>query len=93
MSDTKAVHIASVKYVNDYKLRIRWANGKTMPVDLHEPIFRVKGMSPLRTKEIFAEAEKGHGGHSVVWPGEIDMGADRLWEMTLEQDRADAYYV
>jgi hypothetical protein len=21
-----------------------------------------------------------------VWPGGIDMGADRLWEMTLEQN-------
>ena len=91
MSDTKAVRIASVKYVGDYTLRIRWVNGKTMPVDLHEPIVRVKGMSSLRTKEVFAEAGKGEGGHSIVWPGEIDMGADRLWEMTLEQaGRTDA---
>ena len=90
MSYTRAVRIASVKYVGDYKLRIRWANGKTMPVDLQEAIFRVRGMSPLRTKEVFAEADKGDGGHSIVWPGEIDMGADRLWEMTLEQQRADA---
>jgi hypothetical protein len=29
--------------------------------------------------------------HSVVWPGEIDMGAARLLEMALEQaGRADA---
>jgi len=91
MSDTKAVRIASVKYAGDCTLRIRWVNGKTMPVDLHEPIFRVKGMSPLRTKEVFAAAGRGEGGHSTVWPGEIDMGADRLWEMTLEQaGRSDA---
>jgi hypothetical protein len=90
MSDTEAVRISSLKYVGDYKLRIRWLNGKTMPVDLQEPIFRVKEMSPLRIKEVFAEAGKGDGGHSIVWPGEVDMGADRLWEMTLEQGRADA---
>ena len=59
MSDTKAVRIASVKYASDYTLRIRWVNGKTMPVDLHEPIFRIKGMSPLRNKGAFAEANKG----------------------------------
>jgi hypothetical protein len=27
----------------------------------------------------------GEGGHSVVWSKEVDMGADRLWEMALEQ--------
>ena len=91
MSDTKAVRIASVKYTSDYTLRIRWVNGKTLPVDLQEPIFRIKGMSSLRSKEACAEADKGEGGHSIVWPGEIDMGADRLWEMTLEQSgRKDA---
>jgi Protein of unknown function (DUF2442) len=91
MSDTKAVRIASVKYAGDYTLQIRWVNGKTMPVDLQEPIFRLKGMSPLRKKDVFAEVCKGEGGHSIVWPGEIDMGADRLWEMTLEQSgRTDA---
>ena len=91
MSDTKAVRIASVKYAGDYKLRIHWVNGKTTPVDLQEPLFRVKGMSALRKKAVFAQVDRGEGGHSIVWPGEIDMGADRLWEMTLEQSgRMDA---
>jgi hypothetical protein len=62
-----------------------------MSVDLKEPIFRLKGMSSLRNREVFAEASKGEGGHSIVWPREIDMGADLLWEMTLEQSgRTDA---
>jgi Protein of unknown function (DUF2442) len=56
-----------------------------MRVDVQEPIFRLKGMSSLQNKEVFAEASIGEGGHSIVWPCEIDMGADRLWEMTLEQ--------
>ena len=48
-------------------------------------------MRPLRDKAAFAQAVKGEGGHSITWPGEIDMGADRLWEMTLEQNgRMDA---
>jgi hypothetical protein len=40
----------------------------------------------LRDETAFARAAKGEGGHSIVWPGEIDMGADRLWEMSLEQN-------
>jgi hypothetical protein len=86
MSETKAVRIASVKYASDYTLRLRWVNGKTMSVDLSEPVHRLKGMRALRDQAVFARAAKGEGGHSVVWQGEIDMGADRLWEMTLEQN-------
>lgn len=91
VSETKAIRIASVKSAGEYSLRIRWVNGKTLPVDLQEPIHKFKGMRALRDKAAFAQASKGEGGHSVVWPGGIDMGADRLWEMTLEQNgRMDA---
>ena len=86
MNETKAVRIAHVRYADEYTLRLRWVNGKTMSVDLREPVHRLKGMRPLRDQEVFALVTKGEGGHSVVWPGEIDMGADRLWEMTLEQN-------
>ena len=88
MNDTKAIRIASVKHAGEYKLRLRWVSGKTMTVDLSEPVHRLKGMRPLRDEAAFARAAKGEGegGHSVVWPGEIDMGADRLWEMSLEQN-------
>lgn len=86
MSDTKAIRIAGVKYTSEYVLRLRWVNGKTMAVDLREPVHRLKGMRQLRDQAVFARATKGEGGHSVVWPGEIDMGADRLWEMALEQN-------
>lgn len=91
MSETKAARIAGVKHAGDCLLRLRWVNGKVMSVDLREPVHRLKGLRPLRDPAVFALAAKGRGGHSVVWPGEIDMGADRLWEMALEQNgHADA---
>ncbi len=86
MNDTKAIRIASVKPAGAYKLRLRWVSGKTMVIDLSEPVRRLKGLRPLRDEAVFARAVKGEGGHSIVWPGEIDMGADRLWEMSLEQN-------
>lgn len=86
MSDTKAIRIANVKHAGEYKLRLRWVRGKTMVVDLSDAVHRLKGLRPLRDQASFARAAKGEGGHSVVWPGEIDMGADRLWEMSLEQN-------
>lgn len=91
MNATKAIRITSVKYAGEYKLRIRWAGGSTTTVDLNEPIHRLKGLRAVRDKTVFAKATKGDGGHSVVWPDDIDMGADRLWERALEQaGRLDA---
>jgi hypothetical protein len=91
MNESNAIRIADVKYKGDYTLRLRWANKRVLTVDLREPVFRLKGMRPLRDTAAFALAGVGEGGHSVVWPGEIDMGAARLLEMALEQNgRADA---
>ena len=85
MNETKAIRIAGVKYVSDHTLRLRWVNGSVTHVDLREPVYRLKGLRPLRNKSSFAQAKKGEGGHNVVWPGDLDMGADRLWEIALEQ--------
>ncbi len=85
MSATKAIRIGSVRCAGDFILRLRWVDGSVMAVDLSEPVRRLKGLRPLRNKAVFAQAAKGEGGHSVVWPGDLDMGADRLWELALEQ--------
>ncbi len=82
MSKPNAVRLTSVKHAGEYKLRLRWVSGKTMTVDLSEPVHRLKGMRSLRDEAVFARAAKGGGGHSVVWPGVIDIGADRLWDMS-----------
>ena len=89
---TSVTRIADVKYKGDYTLRLRWANDKALTVDLREPVFRLKGMRPLRNTAAFALAGVGEGGHSVVWPGEIGTWAPRGYcEMALEQNgRADA---
>lgn len=60
-------------------------------MDLRDFVQRLKGLRPLRDPTVFAHAEVGEGGFSVVWPGDLDIGADRLYEMALEQNgRADA---
>jgi len=90
--DSKAtVRIVGVKPLGGYALHVRFMNGREFPVDLREPVFRLKGLRPLREPAAFARAEVGEGGYSVAWPGELDMGATRLLEMALEQNgRGDA---
>lgn len=86
-----AIRIESVKSVGGHALRLRFTNDKTFTVDLWETVCRIKGLRPLRDAAVFARAAAGEGGHSVVWPGELDVGADRLFEVALEQNgRQDA---
>lgn len=91
MSDNTTVRIADVQATGDYTLLLKWSGGRSMSVDLAEPVHRLKGLRPLRDPAVFAHAIVGEGGHSVVWPGDRDMGAARLWELALEQNgHADA---
>lgn len=85
MNDTKAVRIASVKYAGGYSLLLRWVSGARTLVDLSIPVHRMKGLWTLRNEDQFAMATRGEGGHSVTWPGDLDLGADRLWELALEE--------
>jgi hypothetical protein len=78
MSETKPVRIAGVKPVRDYTLTVAFMNSKTFTVDLRDPA-------------VFAGVDVGEDGFSLVWPGDLDVGADRLYEMALEQNgRTDA---
>jgi hypothetical protein len=90
--DSKSqIRVARVKPAGEYTLRVRWVNGKELPVDLRDTVHRVKGLRKLRDPVLFASAVVGEGGHSVVWPGDLDIGAARLLEIGLEQGgRADA---
>jgi hypothetical protein len=81
-----AIRVESVATTGEYSMRLRWTNGKTLTVDLREPVFRLKGLRPLGDTAIFAQARVGEGGYSVVWPGDLDMGAGRLFEIALEQN-------
>ena len=91
MNETKAIRISTVKAVGDAVLAIGWVGGKRSRVDLGELLHRLKGLRPLRDSATFRRVRVGEGGHSVAWPGELDVGADRLWELALEQSgRQDA---
>ena len=67
----KAFRIADVRRMDGFTLRVRWLDNKTLDVNLRDPVFRLKGLRPLRDPKKFALASRGEGGHSVVWPGDL----------------------
>jgi len=91
MIESKPVRIAGVRPVREYALKVAFMNGKTFTVDLGEFVHRLKGLRALRDPARFARADLGEGGFSLVWPGDLDIGADRIYEIALEQNgRTDA---
>jgi hypothetical protein len=85
------IRVTRVKPAGEYSLRIKWVSGKELPVDLRDIVHRLKGLRTLRNPAVFARAVVGEAGHSVAWPGDLDIGATRLLELGLEQSgRADA---
>ncbi len=66
-------------------LTIEWSTGETLAVDVSRLIKRYKLYAPLREPARFRKAKADAWGHAVLWPGDVDMGADPLYEMAREQ--------
>jgi hypothetical protein len=81
----KPPRIEAVEVVGPTQLRLAWTSGERLEVDLAEPISRLKALAPLRDPAAFGRVQVGEWGHSLVWDGEIDLGADRLYERCKEQ--------
>jgi hypothetical protein len=91
INEGKVHRITSVKSAGDRAVRLRFDNGKTYTVDLRVLVRHSRGLKALRGASLFARVALGEGGHSITWPGDLDLGADTLWELALEQNgRTDA---
>ena len=77
--------IRAVRAEPPAKLEIAWANGKKLTADVSRLIKRFKFYAPLRSAALFRKAKADPWGHAVNWPGDIDMGADALYELACEQ--------
>jgi hypothetical protein len=46
---------------------------------------RNAAFAQLTTPTFFAKMERDEWGHGIDWPGGLDLGADRLYELSREQ--------
>jgi Protein of unknown function (DUF2442) len=82
---TKPPLIRAVKAKSPGTLELAWRTGERLSVDVSRLIKRFKLYAPLKNKALFAKAKADPWGHAVNWPGDIDMGADQLYELAREQ--------
>jgi len=78
VSDEQSYVIRTVRAAEDYTLLLVWEQGEEAKIDLSTTI-RSQPFKALADLNAFRQVELGDWGHSVVWPGEIEMGADSLW--------------
>jgi hypothetical protein len=69
-------------------LELCWSDGTRATVNVR-PMSELPALASLRDPTLFAQAAVGDWGHSIIWPGEIEIGADRLWAETLSATQRD----
>ncbi len=91
IDEGKLPRLVSIKATGGQAVTLHFESGKTFTVDLGEIVQSSKGLKKLRDAAFFARVVLGEGGHSIAWPGDLDIGADTLWELALRQSgQADA---
>lgn len=66
-------------------LQVTWVDRSRAIIDLTELIKDLAVFTPLEDPAIFGKVVVGEWGWSVRWSDEIDLGADTLWRLSLEQ--------
>lgn len=78
--------LAAVKAVDGFCLRLTFADGAKMTVDLAHWIATTRVLQPLANARLFATARVGSYSRAVEFgDGEIDLGADNLRNLAVEQ--------
>ena len=81
--------LTKVRALTPYNLRLTYADGEVLTVNLQPWIASTKTLYPLKNADLFVKAKRGPGGRSVDWADgaiiELDLGADNLRNVAVEQ--------
>jgi hypothetical protein len=81
--------VVEVKVAEDFKLWVRFSDGKCGTVDLSTelwgPVFE-----PLRDKDLFTRVSVHPELHTVTWPNGADLSPEYLYEAAQQTVAADA---
>lgn len=81
----KAPLITAVQVTGAVRLMITWNTGETLDCDLAATVSRHNALAALADPTVFTQVKVEEWGHGLDWPGGLDMGADRLYQLGREQ--------
>jgi hypothetical protein len=78
--------LIDVEVLNEYRLRLSYADEKVFEVDLANLIDASVFLAPLKNRSLFVQAKVGFCGRSIDWIEDVlDLGSDNLRNLGVEQ--------
>jgi len=78
--------IAKVEAMRPYVLRVVFASEAEFAVDVGGLVRGLVVFAPLRERpELFGQVRVGEWGADLGWGGDMELSADTLWRLALEQ--------
>jgi len=74
------VHVTSVMYLEEYKLRLSFDDGVTKDVDLQGELYG-EIFEPLQDVELFKQAAVNPDTNTIEWPNGADFAPEFLYEI------------
>lgn len=74
-------NIQAARVIEPGVLELVFSTGETLNVNLTDLPKRNAAYAQLATPAFFAKMERDEWGHGIGWPGGLDLGADRLYEL------------
>jgi hypothetical protein len=81
------VHIVGVTVIGDHELRLLFEDGTVGDVAFGDDEWRGV-LAPLRDPELFAQVRVDPQAGTLVWPGELDMAPEALYEQARKRQVA-----
>lgn len=78
-------NIQAVRVMELGVIELVWSTGETLNVNLSGLPRRNTAFAKLSDPAFFTKVERDEWGHGIGWPGGLDLGADRLYELSREQ--------
>jgi hypothetical protein len=78
--------IRTVRADKDRRLVVTWKGGAESVVDVSQHLAEYAIFTPLRSDDdAFRKIEVGEWGWCAHWSGDVEISADTLWRLALEQ--------
>lgn len=78
-------NITAARVLGNGVAELIWSTGETLNVNLADLPKRNAAFAELAAPAFFAQMSLDEWGHGISWPGGLDLGADRLYELSREQ--------
>jgi len=80
------LHVTSVTYLEDYKLRLTFDDGVTKDVALRDELYG-KVFEPLKDMELFKQVTVNSDTNTIEWPNGADFAPEFLYEIGKELEK------